>query len=207
MILQPVILKVPADIRATKGRPKVQALSQLARQATQQSARLTIGRDLKGFPKDSDGVPVPVKGIHWSLSHKSSLVAGIVAKVPVGIDVEIHRPVKAGMHTRIAGDDEWALALQEGDGGVPPEPLFYRLWTAKEAVLKAVGQGLVGLSRCRVDALPADLHMRLSYDGTPWEVLQRWYGAHLVALAFPAAALPPGGVIWPQGDLPEAQLP
>lgn len=193
MPLHPIIIPVPADIQAAKGRPKVQALSRLAREAAQASARKTLGRTISGFPKDDDGVPQPADGVHWSLSHKSALVAGIVAERPIGIDVEYHRPVKSGMHRRIATAEEWLLGMRADappdkptqDAGVPPpDELFYRYWTAKEAVLKAVGKGLVGLSNCHITALPASDRMSLRYHDTPWQVIQRWYADHLVALAY-----------------------
>jgi 4'-phosphopantetheinyl transferase len=199
MSLYPVILSVPPDIQASKGRAKVQALSSLARQAAQASALRTLGRRLPDFPKNEDGVPQPVVGIHWSLSHKSALVAGIVAVDPIGIDVEFHRPVKPGLHARIAGAEEWRLdkTLITDAERTPPEALFYRFWTAKEAVLKAVGQGLVGLSNCRVTALPSSRRMRLTYDGQPWEVFQRWYGPHLVAVALPGTQIKRNTIQWP----------
>jgi 4'-phosphopantetheinyl transferase len=204
MSLYPVILSVPPEIQSAKGRDKVQALSRLARRATQESALLTLGRSLPDFPKNGDGVPQPVTGIFWSLSHKSAIVAGIVARQPIGIDVEYRRPVKTGMHVRIADPEEWRLygGLEEAAEKTPaekapPEALFYRYWTAKEAVLKAVGQGLVGLSHCKITALPSSQCMHLTYGGEPWSVIQRWYGPHLVAVALPST-LPKGGDIhWP----------
>jgi 4'-phosphopantetheinyl transferase len=199
MPLYPVILSVPAHTKAAKGRAKVQALSRLARQAAQDSALRTLGLSLPDFPKNEEGVPQPVAGIHWSLSHKSALVAGIVAHDPIGIDLEYRRPVKAGLHARIADPEEWRLdKAQNSDAQrTPPEALFYRYWTAKEAVLKAVGQGLAGLSRCRIVALPSPRRMRLTFDGQPWEVSQRWYGPHLVAVAFQSAPGQSCEIHWP----------
>ncbi|MDJ0781613.1 MAG: 4'-phosphopantetheinyl transferase superfamily protein [Desulfosarcinaceae bacterium] len=185
MALYPIIIQVPPDIQATKGRPKVQALSRLARQAAQQSAQRSLGHALSGFPKSGAGVPQPVNGIHWSLSHKSALVAGIVAPQAVGIDVEYCRPVKAGMFARIASEKEWALGrgADRGDAALAEEGVFHRFWTAKEAVLKAVGHGLTGLSRCRIIAVPSPHRIHLTYAGAPWRVVQHWYDRHLVAVA------------------------
>ncbi|MEJ2641271.1 MAG: 4'-phosphopantetheinyl transferase superfamily protein [Desulfosarcinaceae bacterium] len=208
MSLYPVILSVPPDIQAAKGGAKVQALSRLARQAAQASARRTLGRHLPDFPKDGDGVPQPVAGVYWSLSHKSALVAGIVAHDPIGIDVEYRRPVKDGMHARIATPEEWRLDKARGadPAQTPPEALFYRFWTAKEAVLKAVGQGLVGLSKCRITALPAPQCMHLTYDGRPWGVSQRWYGDHLVAVALPGSLPKKGALRWPDSAFVDVNI-
>jgi 4'-phosphopantetheinyl transferase len=201
--LYPAIMSVPTDIQTAKGRTKVQALSRLARQAAQVSAHKALGRPLSGFPKDDDGVPQPMDGIHWSLSHKSALVAGMVARHPIGIDVEFRRPVKSGMHMRIATTEEWRLG-QTSDADAArvksqSEGLFFRFWTAKEAVLKAVGQGIVGLSNCRITALPSPTCMTLAYHADPWQVVQHWYGDHLVAVAY-QSSLARGGVEihWPE---------
>jgi 4'-phosphopantetheinyl transferase len=209
MSLYPVILSVPPDIQAAKGRAKVQALSRLARQATQASALRTLDRNLPDFPKNEDGVPQPVADIYWSLSHKSTLVAGIVARQPIGIDVEFRRPVKTGMHARIAASEEWRLDDAQGAAakGTPPETLFYRFWTAKEAVLKAVGQGLMGLSNCRITALPSSRCMRLTYDGHPWEVSQHWYGSHIVAVAFQSTLAKTGEIHWPDLATVDVNIP
>lgn len=209
MQLFPIILNVPQEIQITKGRPKVQALSRLAREAAQQSAQKTLAHRLADFPKSADGVPQPVAGIHWSLSHKSAQVAGIVAPHPIGIDIEYHRPVKAGMAARIATPEEWRLAALSSDGAVdtPSERCFYRFWTAKEAVLKAVGQGLVGLSDCRVTALPSPRRMRLSHGQIHWEVVQRWYGPHLIALALPDDVMADAEICWPEMGRAENPAP
>ena len=73
--LYPVILAVSEPDRALKGRDKVRRLSQLARLALGQSCRIS-GLQLHHLPKDEDGVPLAVGGIHWSLSHKSEVVGG-----------------------------------------------------------------------------------------------------------------------------------
>jgi 4'-phosphopantetheinyl transferase len=201
--LYPAIMSVPTDIQAAKGRTKVQALSRLARQAALASARKVLGQPISGFPKDGDGVPQPVDGAYWSLSHKSALVVGMVARHPIGIDVEFRRPVKPGLHTRIATTEEWRLGqTSDADSAQEKsqsEALFYRFWTAKEAVLKAVGQGIAGLSNCRITALPSPACMTLAYHAAPWQVVQRWYGDHLVAVAY-QSALARGGVEihWPE---------
>ena len=57
----------------------------------------------------------------------------------MGIDIEQVRSVKDGVMAKIADEQEWALA-----GGKAPES-FFRFWTAKEAVLKAMGVGFTGL--------------------------------------------------------------
>jgi 4'-phosphopantetheinyl transferase len=166
-IIHPVVLAVPEPDLGLKGREKVAALGRIARQALAHSARFS-GIRLGPLEKDDHGAPLPSNGVHWSLTHKERYVAAVTAPHPVGIDIERIRPVREGMHRRLAGDAEWALAPEI------TRPLFFRYWTAKEAVLKAVGKGLAGLSRCRVEAIADTDHLILSYEDSLWTVAHFW---------------------------------
>jgi 4'-phosphopantetheinyl transferase len=182
-ILHPVILAVPGSDLGLKGREKVAALGQHARQALAHSARFG-GVRLGPLEKDDHGAPLPSNGIHWSLTHKERYVAAVTAPRPVGIDIEKIRPVRAGMYQRLAGDAEWALAPE-----ITPV-LFFRYWTAKEAVLKAVGKGLAGLSRCRVEAIADPDHLVLSYEDSQWTVAHFWgTKEHIVTVTADRAAI------------------
>ena len=155
----------------------VAALRRHARNALAHSARLSQ-LTLGPLEKDDNGAPLPFNGVHWSLSHKSANVAAVVAPHPVGIDIEALRPTTANLHRRIASAAEWAMAPEVSDA------LFFRYWTAKEAVLKAVGKGLTALAHCRIHKIVDDTHMEVSYDGTIWRIAQYWtQDDHLVAVA------------------------
>ena len=173
--IHPVILPVPPVDQALTGREKVKALSRHARAALMQSCHQS-GLRLKTLPKNEKGVPLPVNGIYWSLSHKSGIVGGVAAPLPVGLDLETIRPVSDGLMRKIADDDEWALAA--GDRLA----LFFRFWTAKEAVLKAVGKGIAGLSRCRIAEIHDDFRMTVTYDADRWPVVHRQIDNHMAAL-------------------------
>jgi len=147
-VLRAVILSVPETARTLPPRERVTFLSRHARKALQISAaesHLTIGAALK----DRDGRPRPVKGVYWSLTHKPAYVGAIVARKLIGIDIEtmVQRKTEA-LFDKVADSDEWALIGSRSWEG------FHRYWTAKEAVLKADGTGLEGLSHCRVVAIP-----------------------------------------------------
>ena len=73
--------------------------------------------------------------------------------------------------------EEWQLARR----AISPW-LFYRVWTAKEAVLKAEGIGLAGLSHCRVTAIPDGGVMQLAFGRRTWSVVHHDLPAHVVAL-------------------------
>ena len=173
--LFPVILPVSDAAQRLNGRDKVKALSRLARSALMKSCE-KMGLHLDSFPKNQKGVPLPVGGVHWSLTHKSDMVGGVAAAMPVGMDLETIRPVSDALLAKVANDDEWQLM------GGDPQSAFFRFWTAKEAVLKAIGKGMAGLSRCRVVAVVDDTRMTLAYDDTRWPVAHFWFDDHVAAL-------------------------
>jgi len=175
--LFPVILPVSDTDKRLNGRDKVKALSRLARSAQKS------GLHLEAFPKSEKGVPLPVGGVHWSLTHKSDMVGGVASLLPVGMDLETIRPVNDALLAKVADDDEWQLV------GGDQQKAFFRFWTAKEAVLKAVGKGMVGLSRCRVVAVVDDTRMTLTYDETRWPVTHFWFDGHVAALTAPQVSV------------------
>lgn len=63
----------------------------------------------------------------FSLSHSKALVLCAIGESPVGADIEVHRPVLAGVAQRVCTDQE--LAAFD----------FFQLWTLKESYLKLVG--------------------------------------------------------------------
>lgn len=151
-VLHPVVLAVPESDRARKGRDQVLFLREHARRALHLSARKS-GVCLGELEKDGSGAPLPQEGVFWSLTHKPEYVAGVVASRPVGIDLEGIRPYNKGLEKKVAGPGEWDL------GDIRDPKLFFRYWTAKEAVLKVLGVGLKGLSSCRICRLVDGNHL------------------------------------------------
>jgi len=103
--LFPVILPVSDADQRLNGRDKVNALSRLARSALMKSCEKS-GLHLDAFPKNEKGVPLPVGGVHWSLTHKSDMVGGVASLLPVGMDLETIRPVNDPLLAKVADDDE-----------------------------------------------------------------------------------------------------
>jgi len=174
--LYPVILAVPQDIRQLSGHTKVKSLSRLARTALTISCRKS-GLSISRYKKNSHGAPVPENGHYWSLSHKNRYVAAVAAPFSIGIDIEELIPRQEKVSARIATPQEWRLGA-----GTDSNLLFYRFWTAKEAVLKCLGVGMRGLSHCRIVQIVNTEKLHLSYDGKPFTVFQIQFDGHIAAL-------------------------
>ena len=78
--------------------------------------------------------------IHFNLSHADGICACIVSDRECGIDCEKIRDFRPGVLKRVFSEQE-----QEFFGSVPDDEknsVFFRLWTLKEAYIKAIGTGL-----------------------------------------------------------------
>lgn len=108
------------------------------------------------------GKPVVAHELHFNVSHSGDLILMAVSEQrPVGVDVERRRPVSgvAQLEKRWLTADERrdlealrALGIDESDA-------FLRVWSLKEARLKAIGVGIAGATSAPVhdlEALPLD---------------------------------------------------
>ena len=139
------------------------------------SARL-LDLSINVFNTDEKGAPLPADCVYWSLSHKPDYVAGIAAKHPTGIDIEKIRPVGRRLFAKVI--DESERKLLDAD----PNFLFFRFWTAKEVVLKLMGIGLAGLSKCRVRRVIDDYQLIIDYHTTGFTVTQTFFDDYIAAL-------------------------
>lgn len=173
--IYPTILPVPEADRKLKGKEKVRSLKLHAETALMASARMS-GVFLKTLEKSGSGAPLPSGGIYWSLSHKNKYVCAVVSNDRIGIDLEEIRPLKEALFHRIADGIEWGL--DTGDRLMT----FFRYWTSKEAVLKAEGVGLVGLSRCRIDRIIDKRHLEVIYMGNRWGIEHYDFDGHIASV-------------------------
>ncbi len=150
-------------------------LSGFARQAVMLSAG-KCGIPLKELRTEGSGRPIPENNCHWSLSHKPLYVAGVAATLPVGIDVEPVRPVDESLFRRVADEKERALICEDQDR------FFFRLWTAKEAVVKMVGGKYSDIFRCRVAEIIDDHHLVISFADTLLHIEHRFFDGHVASL-------------------------
>jgi 4'-phosphopantetheinyl transferase len=176
-VIYPVILSVGPEVRELPARERSRALSLRAREALRLSAERT-GAVLGPLEKDGRGAPLPSQGWFWSLTHKPCYVAGVVAPEPVGVDVEPVRACSPGLYRKAATPEEWALAQEEDR-----QLAFFRFWTAKEAVLKTVGEGMKDLSRCRIVRNESPSRLWVDYAGRTWTVEQVRFDGHVAAVA------------------------
>jgi 4'-phosphopantetheinyl transferase len=157
-----------------------------------------LGRDPAslGFAYNAHGKPTLAgdAGLHFNLSHSGALAAlGIGRTVPFGLDIEQIAQVEAGVaEISFSPAEMSALAAY---GGAEWLACFYRCWTRKEAVIKALGLGLAQpLDAFDVTLGPFDEPRLLRLAGTP-EASSRWELFHFAPAAdyMGAVAVPARG--------------
>ena len=174
--LFPVVLKVPESIRELPLPRRGKALGELARKSVSLSAQ-RAGVSMTHFLKGDRGQPLSWYGVHWSLTHKPLYVAGVVSVCPVGIDIECIKPVSAGLFARICRKEEVVLFH-----GLSRETVFFKCFTAKEAVLKRHGMGLTALGSVWVRHVSDAGHLDVSYGNTFTRVEQFGVDGHLLSI-------------------------
>jgi 4'-phosphopantetheinyl transferase len=140
----------------------------------------------------------PPRDLRFSLSHTRGMVVVAVAEgADIGVDVEPsdRRAESMKVAQRFFAPEEVALlAAVEGE---TRRDLFFAIWTLKEAVVKATGQGLArALDSFSVSLDPPRVTMR---DGSP----QEWSAAHWRRGSFHFALAAQGAV---RADFSEAEL-
>ncbi len=121
------------------------------------------------------------------MSHtKSCSVLALSDNAPVGVDLELRRA------RRLGGLVNSCLSNREiGEFALLPSHKklnhFYRIWTAKEAVLKAVGVGLAGRMKLveprTVSSNTDSTTMACEYSGADWSILTANVAEYAVAFA------------------------
>lgn len=142
------------------------ALGEIGRDDQHTAGRALVGRLLAAeglgadwtIEVDSDGKPALASRPDQpsppaiSIAHSAHLAATAICRIGrVGIDIEAHNSTRnlAGITETYFGPRESALVAS---GGVRA---FYRIWTLREAMGKATGEGLLTDSKDRVvDASP-----------------------------------------------------
>lgn len=94
------------------------------------------------FEQDRYGKPYLASHpeLHFNLSHSGRWCVCAVSTVPVGIDVELVRPMDLGWTDKFLSVEEREDLRSKGEADRLRR--FYELWTRKESYAKAVGRGL-----------------------------------------------------------------
>jgi Phosphopantetheinyl transferase len=127
--------------------------------------------------------------LHFNLSHTQNLAALAVTRcAPVGVDVEKIKTVEQvrGLAERCFTDGEIAFVFG-GDKAAVMER-FFKLWTLKEAYIKAHGCGMsLSLHSVAFDPLaePLTVNFDATHDDRPeeWSFRHWELGEHLLSLA------------------------
>lgn len=100
-----------------------------------------IPADSLAFSYGEHGKPfLPVlPDFHFNISHSGNVCAVAFSDKSVGVDVETVRQVNRKVLRRFTEKEQQAVV-----GSPDPTLAFFRIWTAKEAVLKECGKGLCG---------------------------------------------------------------
>jgi 4'-phosphopantetheinyl transferase len=134
-----------------------------------EAARICIVEDANGRPRLADQ-HANTLDFNWSHSRDHALIA-VARGITVGIDLELRsrRSRAMALADRFfhAAEIQRLWALPEAARGVA----FLDVWTAKEAVLKALGLGL-GFGLHRLSILYEDRRPRLEYLAD--DDVQRW---------------------------------
>jgi phosphopantetheinyl transferase len=155
----------PANLVERSALRRGMARDLIARQFSLPPEAVTIGHDGAGRP----ALERPAgTGLHLSLATRAGLVAVALARDPVGVDVErvdaAGEPPLASLHP----DERAALAALPKAA----RPLaFARIWTAKEAYVKALGTGFVRAPESFAVALLADGRFSIADRERPSHVL------------------------------------
>lgn len=76
--------------------------------------------------------------LHFNLSHSGDLALCGVGAAPLGVDLEMVRPRRAGLARYICSPEEYAWYEELGGDWES----LYTIWTLKEARVKCTGEGL-----------------------------------------------------------------
>lgn len=150
-----------------------------------------------------EGKPLIVGGPSFNLSHSGGWAALAVTETArLGVDIEAHRPVEPAIADRYFSPAE--IAALSPLSGLDWQTAFFRVWTRKEAFVKALGTGLRRpLDSFDVSAEAAARLMRLAEGGAgDWTLLDLATGPGFAGAVAVEARGGPVRLTLRQGALP-----
>ena len=113
--------------------------------------------------------------VQFNLTHCKGLAACLLTDKPCGVDAERIRPLRPPVVRRAYSEAEKA-ALEISDD---PDRLFTRMWTLKEAYVKAIGVGISYPLREVSFTLKGDTAICSIPDAVFWQTV---YGEHIISV-------------------------
>ena len=127
----------------------------------------------------------------FSLSHSGEALVLLLGDGPLGVDIELHKPRRnlPKLMAAVLGEAErgWLAELDEASQLAN----FYRLWTLREAIVKASGRGIAGFSRIAIEPQTRTVRTDEVAGGS---LLCAELGSYSLALCLPGA-----DACWPEG--------
>jgi 4'-phosphopantetheinyl transferase len=171
-----VIQKIGQNVAENdvKNRSKVQTMC--AKQCVYASGQ-KAGLVPEKLEKGENGQPLPSNNVFWSVTHKGEYAGGLVSESVAGIDIEKIKNISPALFDRIVNHNEKKCFNSEKDSII-----FFRCFTAKEAVLKSVGVGLAGLSDILIIKVDDSLNIRLKYKDTKYWVEHIFFDKYVASV-------------------------
>ena len=138
--------------------------------------RKALGSDCEKIKKTSEGKPFLPDGPSFNLSHSGDYVILGVSEHEVGVDIEQVRTYDERVAQRCFTEDELKW-LKEQDN---PDA-FFKLWTVKEAIVKADGRGF-GISPHSFSVLPVEDSEHI-IDGKSWHLIWQQLNGYVICTA------------------------
>ena len=123
---------------------------------------------------ESNGKPV-ADGKSFNISHTVGAVIFAQDENDVGVDIEKIRPTDGELRRYIASDEEY--------DSIKDDKSFFELWTAKESIVKATGEGIAHPNK--VPALP--LSGKKIYKGMEFFSKNCTYSDYVVSVTLKCA--------------------
>jgi phosphopantetheinyl transferase len=83
--------------------------------------------------------------LHFSISHSGERLMAAFSREEIGVDLECQRDVEIALLAKRFFSPEEARYLNEYSDGEKASDAFFRLWTCREAAIKADGRGMGSL--------------------------------------------------------------
>ena len=95
---------------------------------------LTFGEHGKPFLKE-------YPGLYFSMSHARSRAVCTISEVPIGVDIQEMKPLKADIASRYFTEKEQDLYFRASEEEC--DKILYKIWCLKESYVKFTGKGLM----------------------------------------------------------------